>query len=213
MEITWYGLSCFKLTERGSATVVTDPYDCQKKGQAPLSLPADIVTISRDAPGHNAVACVKGTPYIISGPGEYEVGGVFVTGIQITAAKGTEDLHNTLYVYVFDTLTVAHLGELNRLPTQAEVEAMGTVNIALVPISGGPNLNASRAAEIISLLEPNIVIPMHCADPESQIPLDSLSKFLKEMGLSEVQTQPSLKITSANLPEETRVVVLEDQLA
>jgi L-ascorbate metabolism protein UlaG (beta-lactamase superfamily) len=88
---------------------------------------------------------------------------------------------------------------------------MGTVNVALVPIGSGRSLNAARAAEVISMLEPNIVIPMQYATPGSEVPLDSLSKFLKEMGLSEVQTLPSLRLSATNLPEETKVIVLDYQ--
>jgi len=74
------------------------------------------------------------------------------------------------------------------------------------------SLNASKAAEVISLLEPNIVIPMYYAMPGCTIKLDSLNKFMKEMGLNEVQTLPSIKLASASsLPDETRVVVLEMQ--
>jgi L-ascorbate metabolism protein UlaG (beta-lactamase superfamily) len=216
MEITWYGLSCFKLVERGIASVVTDPYDHQATSRKALHLSADIVTISHNDPGHNFLDAVKGTPYIVRGPGEYEVGGVFITGIQTGGTKSSEEAgsptnYNTLYVFDFDPLTVAHLGDLSRIPTQAEVEAIGTVNVALVPIGGNHSLTPARAAEVISLLEPNIVVPMQYDTPGGGSPLDSLSKFLKEMGLSEVQTQTSLKVTSNNLPEETQVIVLETQ--
>jgi L-ascorbate metabolism protein UlaG (beta-lactamase superfamily) len=218
MEITWYGLSCFRLTERGSATVVTDPYDGRQDGDWPVKLSADIVTVSQEEPGYPYLEAIKGTPYVISSPGEYEVGGVFITGIQTAGQKGSESaretgqLQNTLYVFDFDTITVAHLGSLDRILTQAEIEAIGTVNVALVPVGqihpeAGRGLSPARAAEVISLLEPNIVVPMH----SSILSLDSLSKFLKEMGLSEVETQPSLKVTKASLPEETKVIVLDHQ--
>lgn len=98
------------------------------------------------------------------------------------------------------------------MPTQAEVESLGPVHIVLVPVGGGSTLNAAKAAEVISLLEPNIVIPMHYATPESTVKLDGLNKFLKAMGLNEVAPQPALKVNSVNaLPEETQVVVLEYQ--
>ena len=109
---------------------------------------------------------------------------------------------------------MVHLGDLDRVPTQAEVEALGPVHVALVPVGSGGALNAARAAEVISLLEPNIVIPMHYALPAGKANLDPLSRFLKEMGLTDVPPQPSFKVTSLNaLPEETQVIVLAPQVA
>lgn len=212
MEITWYGHSCFRLTERGLATVVTDPYDSREVGYEPLKLKADIVTVSHNTPGHNFTSAVKGEPHLIDGPGEFEIGSVFITGIQTNGhtKKDADEIRNTLYLFDFNSVTVLHLGDLNRVPTQTEVEAIGPVHVALVPVGGGSSLNAAKAAEMISLLEPNIVIPMHYSTPASLIKLDPLGKFLKEMGLTDVPTQPTLKVTSVNsLPEETQVIVLD----
>ncbi|NMC86031.1 MAG: MBL fold metallo-hydrolase [Anaerolineaceae bacterium] len=215
MEITWYGHSCFKLAERGLATVITDPYDSKLVGYSPLKLKADIVTVSHDTPGHNFVSAVKGDAHIIDGPGEFEIGSVFVTGIQTNGhvKKSDAEMRNTLYLFDFNGINVLHLGDLNRIPSQAEVEDFGPINVALIPVGGGGALNANKAVEIISLLEPNIVIPMHYATPatgDTAQKLDPLSKFLKEMGLTNPETLPSLKIANlAALPEETKVVVLD----
>ncbi len=211
MEITWYGLSCFKLVERNSATVITDPYDARQTGYGQLKQTADIVTISHQSPGHDCLEVVAGNPYVINGPGEYEVSGVFITGIQTSGQKVAENFRNTLYVFDYNSLTIAHLGDLNQVPSQAEVEALGQVNILLVPIGGGNSLNAARAAEVVSLLEPNIVIPMHYATSECVIPLEGLNKFLKEMGITEIEKQPFLKVSDIALQEETKVVVLDHQ--
>lgn len=213
MEITWYGHSCFRLMERSMASVVCDPFDSKVAGYEPLKLKADIVTVSYDAPEHNHTDAVKGGPHAITGPGEFEIGGVFITGVQTNGVKRSEgELRNTLYVFDYNGLTVAHLGVLNRVPSQAEVEALGPVHLALVPVGDGRSLNAAKAAEVISLIEPRIVIPMHYATPASAIKLDPLGKFLKEMGLSEVESLPMLKITSlSSLPEETKVIVLDYQ--
>ncbi|MEP0804071.1 MAG: MBL fold metallo-hydrolase [Chloroflexota bacterium] len=215
MEITWYGHSCFRLTERSYATVVTDPFDNKAIGYSPLKLKADIVTVSHDAPGHNYIEAVKGASHVIDGAGEFEIGGVFITGVSTDGAAGKKrkdaSSRNTIYVFDYDGITVAHLGDLQQVPTQSEIESLGTINVALVPVGGGGGLNAAKAAEVISLIEPNIVIPMHYATPDVKVSLDSLNKFLKEMGLSKPETQPSLKATRSSLPEETRVVVLEYQ--
>ena len=218
MEITWYGHSCFRLTERNYATVVTDPFDNKSIGYDALRLRSDIVTVSHDAPGHNNTDAVKGISHVIDGAGEFEIGGVFITGVQTDGGsskkKGKDHdsaARNTVYVFDYDGITVAHLGDLRQTPTQSEVESLGTINVALVPIGGGGGLNAAKAAEIISLIEPNLVIPMHYSTPASKVSLDSLNKFIKEMGLSKAETQPSLKVTRSGLPNETHVVVLDYQ--
>lgn len=214
MEITWYGHSCFRLTERNYATVVTDPYDHKVVGYDPLKLKAEIVTISHDAPGHSNSSAVKGSTHILTGAGEYEIGGVFITAVQTGvngAKKGRDKVRNTLYVFDYDGLTVAHLGDMQEVPTQSEVEALGTVNVLLVPVGGGGGLNAAKAAEVVSLIEPNLVVPMHYSTPDTKLKLDSLNKFLKEMGLGRLDAQPSLKITRSGLPDETKVVVLDYQ--
>lgn len=211
MEITWYGLSCFRLTERGLASVVTDPYDHKVVGFEPLKLKAEVVTVSHGTPGHSNTSAVKGTSRVIAGPGEYEIGGVFITGVQTNgkSKREAEELRNTLYVFDFDGVTIAHLGDLTRVPSQTEIEALGEVHIALVPVGGGRGLNASKAAEMVSLLEPGIVIPMHYQVSGSSLKLAPLHKFLKEMGVGESPPEPSLKISRSTVPEETRVVVLE----
>ncbi len=213
MEITWYGHSCFRLAERNYATVVTDPFDSKEIGYFPLKLKADIVTVSHDAPGHNNREAVKGASHVIDGPGEFEIGGVFITGVQTdsTGKKAKDIIRNTIYVFDYDGITVAHLGDLKQAPSQAEIDALGTVNVALVPVGGGGGLNAAKAAEIISLLEPNIVVPMHYATEDVKVSLDSLNKFIKEMGLAKPESQPSLKVTRSGLPEETHVIVLDYQ--
>jgi L-ascorbate metabolism protein UlaG (beta-lactamase superfamily) len=211
MEITWHGLSCFRLSERGMASVVTDPYDATTVGLDPLRIKGDIVTISHSAPGHDFTSAIKGREHIIRGPGEYEIGGVFITGIQTNGKdkRSSDEQKNILYVFDLDGVTVAHLGDLRRVPSQTEIEDLGEVNVVLVPVGSSGGLNAAKAAEMVSLLEPGVVIPMHYQIPGLTLKLASLSKFLKEMGVGEIAPEPSLKLTRNTVPTETRVVVLE----
>jgi L-ascorbate metabolism protein UlaG (beta-lactamase superfamily) len=215
MEIVWHGHSCFRLTERGMATVVTDPYDHEVVGYEALKLKGDIVTVSHDASGHNNIAAVKGRTHTISGPGEYEIGGVFITGVQTNGhvKRNLDEICNTLYVIDYNGITVAHLGDLSRVPSQTEIEAFGTVHVALVPVGGGTGLNAAKAAEVVSLLEPGYVIPMHYQTPACKLKLAPLSKFLKEMGLGSVDMQDSLKLSQSTVPDETKVIVLNYHVA
>jgi len=212
MEIAWYGHSCIRISERKMASVVCDPYDHKLVGYEPLKLKADIVTTSHDSPCHRYLKAVKSDPYVISGPGEYEIGGVFVTGLRTDkGTKNGSDLRvNTLFLIDYFGINIVHLGDMVQVPTQTEVESLGPVHIALVPVGGGDGLTATKASEVISLFEPNIVIPMHYATSDSIAELDPIGKFLKVMGLSTVETLPNLKISKPeSLPDETQVIVLD----
>lgn len=212
MEINWYGHSCFRISDRGSATVICDPYNSDEVGYDPLKLKADIVTISHASPSHNDLKAIKGEAYVIDGPGEYEIGGVFVTGLQTDKRKKNGETLpvNTMYLIDYFGINIAHLGDMTQVPTQTEVESLGPVHIALVPVGAGGALNATRASEVISLFEPNIVIPMHYATAHSKAEIEPISKFLKVMGLSEVEIIPSLKVSDpGKFPEETQIVILD----
>lgn len=210
MDLTWYGLSCFRMKERGLAIVVTDPYD-PGLGLPTLALRADLVTVSHDAAGHNYVKGVKGQRLLISGPGEYEVGGVFITGIPMAAEiKGKNGrISNTLYLFDFDGLTVAHLGDLAYVPSQSQIEDLGPVDLALVPVGGGGALSPAQAAEVITLIEPKLVVPMHYKTGEEKVKLGLVAKFLSEMGVGKQEALETLKVTKSGLSDQTQVVVLE----
>ncbi len=209
MELTWYGLSCFRFTERKFSTVVTDPYNGHL-GLPALKLKADVVTVSHNARGHNFVDGVSGVAHHLTGPGEYEIGGVFITGIRTTSDAKTNQ--NVIYVFDYDGLTIAHLGDMQSVPSQTQIEALEQVNVLLVPVGGGNSLNASQASELVSMLEPNIVIPMHYHLPQLQFELEEVDRFLKEMGITDLRQEESLKISLANLPEETETVLLTPRI-
>lgn len=213
MDIIWYGHACFRLKDRNS-TVVTDPYD--KTLGLPLPRPkADIVTISHSVPHHNHTAGVKGEFKVVDGPGEYEIGGTFITGICMVPSKKNDSRkattpQNNVFVIYMDDLAICHLGDLDHVPSQNQVEDMGNIDVLLIPVGGGQNaLNAALAAEVISLIEPYIVIPMHYKLPNITIKLDPVDKFLKEMGIAKTDAVASLRLTQSSLPEETQVVLLE----
>jgi len=213
MDITWFGHSCFRLRDR-AATIVTDPYG-KDIGLLLPRVRADLVTVSHDADDHNCIKGVKSGFKALTGPGEYEVSGVFATGLELRGEKKkgkgpAERPRNTVFLFEFDDLTVCHLGDLDHVPTQAQVEdALGEVDVLLIPVGGGESLNAAQASEVVSLLEPHIVIPMHYKVKDLTLKLDPVSKFLKEMGLDNVATQETLKVSRSGLPEETQVVLLE----
>lgn len=206
MELTWYGHSCFRVTERSLPTIVADPYDHVSVGYKALKLKGDIVTISHDAPGHNFAGGVKGSRWELRGPGEFEIGSIFITGVAIKESKSDTNL---VFLFDYDGVVIAHLGDMQKVPTQTQVEAFGNVDVLLVPVGGGNALNAAKAAEVIAMIEPGIVVPMHYKTSGSTLKLNPLKQFLQEMGLASEKKEPSLKVTRSVIPDETKVVVLE----
>jgi len=213
MKITWHGHSCFRLTERGMATVVTDPYNHKKVGYGELNITADIVTVSHKDPGHNHTRVIKKrktNQHILTGPGEYEIGEVFITGIHTNHQSKEDNPRNIMYIFDYNGILVAHLGNISKVPSQSDVKSIaGDVHVALVPVGGGSSLTASKAVEAIRILEPSYAIPMYYHTDESKLELDPLEKFIKEMGLDKVEPRPDLNITSSRSSNETNVVVLE----
>jgi L-ascorbate metabolism protein UlaG (beta-lactamase superfamily) len=210
MRITWYGHSCFRLRGR-SGTVVTDPYSGDLGYKLPR-LRADIVTVSHDHPDHANVKAISGKPKVIDGPGEYEIKGIFVIGIPTPYGESSKQpvMRNTVYLIDLDGVTVCHLGDVRRVPTQAQIEELGEVDVLLVPVGGGSTLGAAKASEVISLLEPRVVIPMHYkTDQLKGLKLQPVSQFLKEMGLKEVVPEDTVHITKSGLPSETQIVLMK----
>jgi L-ascorbate metabolism protein UlaG (beta-lactamase superfamily) len=191
------------------ANVVTDPYDHTVIGYKELALRADIATVSHHAPGHNYLKAVKGAKWHIDGPGEYEIGSVFLTGVPTGKSDKENNGRNIVFVFDYDGVTVGHLGDLKSVPSRKEVDAFGSVDVLLVPVGGGNALSAAKAAEVVNLIEPGIVIPMHYSTPDTKLELSSLNAFLKQMGLSEeIEPEESIKLSKRDIPDETRVVVL-----
>lgn len=208
MEITWFGHSCFRITERSRITVVTDPFQDAIGIPAP-KLKGEVVTISHDVAGHNNIDAVKGTRLVLTGPGEYEISGVFIKGIAMHDAEAGR--MNVAYVFNFDNLTVLHLGDLSHVPPQSAIEEIGQVNVLLLPVGGGNGMKAAQAAEVVALVEPYFVVPMHYALPELAFELEPVDKFLKAMGVSNVQETEILKVSASDTPEQPQVVVMIPQ--
>ncbi len=212
-EIVWLGHACFRLKSR-DATIITDPYD-KSLGLGNPGQKADIVTISHAHPHHNAVSAVKGDPMVMNGPGEFEVRGVFITGVWSFADNqdGKERGRNTIFLFRVDDLVVCHLGSLGHTLSSQQLDALGDVHVLLVPVGGSnASLTASKASEVISQIEPKIVIPMHYSIGRESLEMDSLDKFTKEMGLKDVVAQDKFSMKASELGESTQVVVLEAKI-
>jgi L-ascorbate metabolism protein UlaG (beta-lactamase superfamily) len=207
VEITLLGHSCFRLRGR-DVTLITDPF---VPAEGSLRIGADIVTVSHDQEGHNGVGAVDGTPRVVTGPGEYEIKGVLITGVGTfhDAEHGRARGRNTVYLIEMDDLRVCHLGDLGHELSTEQIEEIGTVDVLLVPAGGPHVINSAQVAEVIGQLEPCIVVPMDWTEAGDGRPTGALDKFCHEMGIKEVEPQPRLNVSKTSLPSETQVVVLE----
>jgi L-ascorbate metabolism protein UlaG (beta-lactamase superfamily) len=211
MDIIWYGQSCFKLKGK-QASVVIDPFDPNFIGlKLPKEIESDIVLKTHDHADHNNVNSVSGTPRIFVGPGEYESKGILITGVASFHDKtqGSERGLNTLFHVVVDDLKIVHLGDLGQTSlTEEQIQEIDQTDILLIPVGSTFTINAKEAANIVSQLEPKVIIPMHYALPGLSVELEPVENFLKEMGAEAIQPIPKLSIIKDKLPEEPTVVVL-----
>ena len=207
MEISWLGHSCFQLRGK-NVTLITDPFSPQL-GHSLGKISAPIVTISHNHPGHNFAGGVDGEPRIVRGPGEYEISDVLITGVASyhDNKHGQELGRNTIYIIHIDDLIICHLGDLGHILQEEQLEEVADADMLLVPIGGQHTINAAQAAEVISQVEPHIVIPMHYSPPIGDVP-NPLDKFCREMGIEAINPQPKLSITRSALPAEAQVVIL-----
>lgn len=216
MEITWYGQACFKIKGKGSSVVI-DPFDPQFTGlKEPKDLQADILLITHGHEDHNFKSLVKGTvqatPQTFEVPGEYEVNGVIVTGITSfhDNHQGDQRGKNTIFHIMIDNLSIVHLGDIGQYSlSESQVSAIDQTDILLIPVGSVYTIAAKEAANIVSQLEPKIIIPMHYRIDRLKFELDSVDNFLKEMGAEGIEPQPKLVTTKEKLPEEPQVVVLK----
>lgn len=210
MDIYFYGQACFKIKGK-SATVFIDPFKEDFTGlKLPKDLYADVVVSTHDHDDHNNTAVVTGKVLEVKGPGAYEVNGVNIIGINTYHDKeeGAQRGKNTIYNINIDGLNIVHLGDLGHILSEEAVDELGQTDILLVPVGGVYTIDAKIASDVVSQLEPKIVIPMHYGLPGLKFELEPVENFLKEMGFESVEPIPKLTITKDKLPEELQVVVL-----
>lgn len=219
MEIKFLGQSCFRLKGK-QITVVTDPYDPKAVGLSLPKLSAQVITVSHDHQDHNNVKAVQGTkdrakPFVVQAPGEYEIGGVHVTGIKSyhDGKQGKERGKNVAYLIEVDGVKVAHLGDLGHLPDEHFLSELNTPDVLLIPVGGEYTLGPKEAVELITKLEPKMVIPMHYRLPgltaDLAQKLQPVEAFLKEMGVEQPEETDKLNVSTDGLSEETQVIVLK----
>lgn len=206
MMITWYGQACFKIETQGT-TLAIDPFS-KELGLSPPRFKTDILFVTHEHFDHN-----NREPFpeatLIEGPGEYDVKGIAVRGIQSfhDDINGAERGMNTIYRIEAEDMTLAHMGDFGQAQLTGEQrEALGSIDILMIPVGSVYTIDAETAARITTLLEPRIVIPMHYALPKLTAKLESVEGFLKEIG-QKPEPLPKLTIKKKDLGEDGIKVV------
>ena len=210
MDITWLGHSCFRLRS-GDVVVITDPFP-DSLGRRMGDLRATAVTVSHEHPNHSHWEGVGDALKVLRGPGEYELSGVYFTGIMTPRAEGDpEGKRNTAYLIEMEGLRLCHLGDISNPLSSRQVEELSPVDVLLLPAGGVCTLETARATEVVQSLSPRVVIPMHYALPGLRAELGAVDGFLREMGVRDYQAQPQLSISQSSVPQDRRIVVMEPQ--
>lgn len=216
-KISWAGQSCFQISVSNSkdhsADIVIDPFD-ESIGLKVPNFSADILLISHDHADHNNAKGIKGEPFIISGPGEYEVKEVFIKGIPSfhDDKEGKEKGKNTIYLIEAEDIKFCHMGDFGQKQlTDEQLEKIDGVDVLMIPVGGEYTINSAEAQKIISQIEPKIVIPMHYAIPKLNVKLDEVAKFLKNMGKDSTVPQDKFTVKSSALPKDgaMEIIVLQ----
>lgn len=215
MNITWHGQSCFQISstqnKNNHVSIVIDPFD-KSIGLRVPKLQADIVLVTHDHFDHNNVKAVSGQPFVINGPGEYDVKGVFIQGIHgyHDDSQGTKRGEITIYTIETEEMRLCHLGDLGQNELSSEqLDKLGNIDILMIPVGGTYTIDVSQAVKVMAQIEPKITIPMHYKIQKLNIKLDGIDKFLKALNIKKSEALPKLSIKKKDiLSEETKIIVL-----
>jgi len=209
MKIKWLGHSCFLLTSKTGVKILADPFN-DRVGYTVPAVSADIVTTSHDHFDHGFVEAVRGPFVHIKEAGQYEEKGIQILGIDTyhDQEEGAKRGRNVVFKFTVDRLNVCHLGDLGHILSDEQVLALGQVDILLIPVGGTYTIDQYEAAEVVALIDPKLVIPMHYKTPVIEFPIDGVDKFLGVMGSVASLAGNELEITADALSQQAKVIVL-----
>ena len=159
---------------------------------------------------HDNIGEVNPEGFIIDGPGEYEKQGIQVRGIKSfhDKSEGKERGLNTVYIIKAEDMTVCHLGDFGQDKFEEhQLEEIGDVDILMIPVGGAYTIDYKEAVNIVSQIEPKIIIPMHYKVKDLKLDIAGPEKFLKEIGLTPEKVD-KFKIIKKNLPVEEMKLIL-----
>jgi len=208
MIITYQGAEFFKV-QFGDTTIAFNPISKESKLKTTRFF-ADIALVSLNHPDMNGTENLSYNgkdPFVISGPGEYEIKGIFIKGFASKSIYGGKEKINTIYSVSLENMNICFLGALSDINLSKEVkEELGDVDILFLPIGGDGVLDAAKAEKLSVEIEPKIIIPMHYGDAGAK---DALKKYLKEAGEENIKPIEKLTLKKKDLDgKEGETIVL-----
>jgi L-ascorbate metabolism protein UlaG (beta-lactamase superfamily) len=210
MEIQYFGGNCVKINSKKASVVVDD--NLKELGGGEVTKAGDIVlyTGTEGVPNQSA-------KFVVARPGDYEISDVAISGVAARAHRDEADQRSaTMYRIVADDVRVAVVGHIHPDITEAELEALGVIDVLVIPVGGhGFTLDPVGALKVIKEIEPKIIIPTNYADSKLKYPVPALSleEALKELAMEPKETVPKLKIkgTADLLNDQAQLIILERQ--
>ena len=206
MIITYFGKQFFKI-QQGETVLSFNPVSKSSKTGINTHFGADIALITTNHPDYNGAEQLshgERNPFVISGPGDYEIKEIFIKGVLSEALLADKKYINTIYIFSVDNINIVFLGALSNGEISKEAhEAINTPDILFVPVGGKGLLDAKSAAKLASSFEPKMIIPMDYDEA-------SLKAFLKEIGEEKAEVVDKLTLKLKDLEnKEGEVIILQ----
>jgi L-ascorbate metabolism protein UlaG (beta-lactamase superfamily) len=206
MELQYFGGNCVRIITKKASVVIDD--NLAELGSKPITKDEDIV-LNTNA---DTIKTKTGGRIVVSQPGEYEVSNISIQGVAARAHMDSEGTKATMYKLQADDIRLVVTGHIYPDLTDDELEAIGTVDVLIIPVGGnGYTLDPIGALKVIKKMDPKIIIPTHYADSKLkyEVPQQELAAALKDMGMEPHETVPKLKLKGTEIPEAAQVIILE----
>ncbi len=217
MRIKYYGHAAFLITSKGGKRIITDPYKPGAFGAMSyggISDEADIVLVSHEHDDHNYLEGLPGNPEVVRTPGKRSVHGIEFNGIATfhDSSSGKERGNNTIFTFTVDGIRACHLGDLGHVLRQNEVEAIGAIDLLMIPVGGFYTIDSKEASRVAGQLNPSIIIPMHFKTGKCEFPITPVEEFTKGKANVRVMNSSDVSLDKGELPKETEIIVLQHAL-
>jgi L-ascorbate metabolism protein UlaG (beta-lactamase superfamily) len=213
MKIKWLAHSAFLITADSGTRIVTDPYQTNPHfSHGDIKEKADIVTVSHGHGDHNNVAAVSGNPEVVKDSGTFK--GIKIKGVPTAhdEAGGSQRGPNTVFCLNVDGVDICHCGDLGHLLTDAQVKAIGKVDVLMVPVGGNFTIDAAAATKVCEQLKPRIILPMHYKTDKIGIPINGVDDFLKGKSNVTRADDSEIELRADKLPASAQIMVLKPAL-